>query len=345
MINIGIIYLKGHSRHIGQKKVRKRDPFPKKGGQKREQDRGGSTGFWGGTCWVPRPPWRLRGAARPQFHCPVERCEVLRTSYWLPMALDPPSGGEQPIAGGWSPLTGWDWQGGVLLTTRPAILSGMERAAAPPLTALFPLPSPPQGLQGPPQHGPLSPQGPSPHPQQVPLPLSTLEDSLGAWRKGGPGHQSWWGIHPRRLCHKGDLSVTRLHSGTSEWMAALSLVAMAAQVSLCMCSCKVRHSQQAFCHQTNTEGDERKNPSKKGVTRGKPTVMRSQESRGSVQRLLGIAQEDQSLHGVKVHNAFCPASAAKMPSWGLRSYHPVLKLSFLPFCLLNCIWARKCLSL
>lgn len=101
MINIGIIYLQGCSRHTGQKRLRKRDPLLKKrgvkvGGRQRwehrdlGEERAECHGHHGGSGE------RHNG----HFTAPVERCEVPRTVYWLPVALDPPSGGEQPIAVG-----------------------------------------------------------------------------------------------------------------------------------------------------------------------------------------------------------------------------------------------------
>lgn len=130
MINIGIIYLQGCSRHTGQKRLRKRDPLLKKrGGKSGRKTEVGAQGFGGGTCWVPWPPWRLRETAQRPFHCP---CGEVWGAPHFPLAARgpwPALWGRTANRCGHSPLTGWDWQGGILLMTHPAILSGVERAA------------------------------------------------------------------------------------------------------------------------------------------------------------------------------------------------------------------------
>lgn len=106
------------------------------------------------------------------FTTSVQRCEVLLVSHWLPVALDPPSGREQPIAG-------------LMLTGRGAPHDATCHFVCVP-TPMFLLPSPRQGLWGPPEHRPLSTQGLWP-PQQVPCPLSNLKDPPRARRKEGAG--------------------------------------------------------------------------------------------------------------------------------------------------------------
>ena len=172
MINIGIIYLKWCSRHTGQKRVRKWGA--KEGARQRWEYRA-----WGRNVLGATATMAAEGSSTAAILLPlVERCEVLHASHWLPVSLDPPSGGKQPITGGYFPLTDGDCQGGVRLTTQPAILCGVGRAARLPSHGPISSPLAPPRASGSPQHRPLSPEGPCP-PQKVPLPLRELEDPRG----------------------------------------------------------------------------------------------------------------------------------------------------------------------